>query len=539
MKHIFLSFISIFSFQFAFSQDEVFDFGKCRIRILKQSERELRLRRAADELFLTSESGRFRLHFYDSGSDALPFIDINGNSITDYIDTALVEIDEIYKQEVTDLGMSFPNLETVDIYFYSIGDLYGETTLSSNCDYPYTGKSEIHVNSLINADFLSTNGMDMIRVTLAHEFHHVLQFQKGAWMGRDCSSDSFSSYDFLFYYEMAAVFYEEAVYDRINDYYSYIKYGNGNGRTVFAEPNSPSLYSNAGNYIYGSGIFFIFIRDQYGLQKAKEVEKRILELLPDYPPTVSMAKACTDVLNVPVTEVFHNYSTAVSLTQNWKMDGRSFSEADSYPLLAKKANSISVSDVGTVSMFIPISPTGFSIYWLSYNGREYPLVFSNGNFEQFNDEGYSTAPDNMNVFVDLKRLSVEFSVQNLRNFKTIKASLIDTVSNSVYDFSAKSVYKFDGSELTSFPNPVNLSKSEVLNIPVKGSSDSPKIILQIFDITGKVLLSKTGVAFSSDLIIFEINLLKDLKPQVSSGVYFYFASSGDKVLNSGKFAVIK
>ncbi len=540
MRHIFLSFISILVFQFSAvltAQDIVADFGKCRIRIMKESERNLRLSKAKDELVLVSESGRFNLHFSDSGSDTLPFIDNNGNSITDYIDTALVEIDEIYKQEVTDLGMSFPNLETVDIYFYAIGDLYGETTLQSNCDYPYTGKSEIHVNNIISSFY--TKGMDMIRVTLAHEFHHVLQFQKGAWLGRDCNSDSFSSYDFLFYYEMSAVFYEEAVYDRINDYYSYIKFSDNSGRTVFDQPNSPGLYSNTSLYIYGAGVFFIFIRDQYGLQKAKEVEKRILELLPNYPPTVSMAKACNDVLNKPINELFHDYSIAVSLTGKYKIEGHSFSESDFYPLLSKKSNVIQVSENGFVSMNIQIEQTGFSVYWFLFNNREYPVVFSNGNFEQLNDEGIYTSHDNIKANIDFTKMQIEYSVEQLANYKMIRASLIDTSLKSIYDFSPKSVYTFFGSDLYAFPNPVELSKSEIFNIPVKSNANSPKVNVQIIDVTGNVLLNRDGITFSSDLVIFEINLKKDLKTQISSGVYFYFASSGDKIINSGKFAVIK
>jgi len=540
MKNIFTGFILFFCFQFTASlsaQETIADFGKCRIKVYNQSDRQLHLSKVADEQVLTSESGKFNFHFSETGNDALPFIDNNGNNITDYIDTILVEIDDIYKQEVTDLDLSFPNLETVDIYFYSLGNLYGETTLQSTCDYPYTGKSEIHVNSFINSFF--TKGMNMIRVTLAHEFHHVLQFQKGAWLGRDCTSDSFSSYDFLFYYEISAVFFEEAVYNNINDYYNYIKSSNNVGRTVFSEPNSPRLYSNTSDYIYGAGVFFIFIRDQYGLQKAKEFDKRILELLPNYPPTTSMAKASTDVLNKPISEVFNEYSTAVSLTGKYKIEGHSFTESNYYPLLSKKNNIIPVSGSGIVSITIPIPQTGFSVYWFSYNNKEYPVVFSNGNFEQMNDEGIQLVEDHVKANINFNTMKINYSVENITDFKTIRASLIDTSLKSVSLFSEGGVYLGSNSDLFAFPNPVILANSGTINIPVNGSSDSPKINIQIIDVGGTVLLSKNIVKFSSDLVIYEINLQNELKSKISSGVYFYFVSSNDKLLNSGKFAVIK
>lgn len=154
-------------------------------------------------------SGFFKIHYYTTGSDAVPAEDKNSNGIPDFID-AIVEASDRslqifrrmgYRDPLRDSGTDGPEF---DIYVVDLTPLnrYGETYLPPD------------VYMLIDNDFssniYSTKGADGARVTLAHELHHAVQFAY-----RFADSD-------IFFHEATSTYMEDVVYDSIDDYLQYL-----------------------------------------------------------------------------------------------------------------------------------------------------------------------------------------------------------------------------------------------------------------------------------------------------------------------------
>lgn len=167
------------------------------------------------EYIFTSASGKFSIHYYLTGSNAVPTTDNNGNTIPDYVEEAGVATDSAYHREIELLGFPdpIPANYTYAIYITNLYNVYGVTnTTSSSIPGPKT-------NIKVDNDFIGFpsntdpdgNQLGALRVTIAHEFKHAIQFAQAHWSGE---SDS--------WLEMDATLMEEVVYDQVNDYYNYI-----------------------------------------------------------------------------------------------------------------------------------------------------------------------------------------------------------------------------------------------------------------------------------------------------------------------------
>jgi len=96
-----------------------------------------------------------------------------------------------------------------------------------------------------------------VRVTLAHEFFHVVQF------GIDYN-------EFRGWMEMSAVWMEEEQYDHMNDYYSVLHYFFDHPR---ASLQSPDLFHQ-----YGSSVFPIYLSERHGRDIIRDIWLRCGDL---------------------------------------------------------------------------------------------------------------------------------------------------------------------------------------------------------------------------------------------------------------------
>ena len=202
---------------------------------------------------LLTPSGLFRVHYDTEGSDAVDPADADGNGIPDYIDLAATVLDSIWVLEVEQLGYNPPPPDNglgggdeYDVYVVDIGGSYYGFT------YPVTPSatttpSYIKIdNNFTDPNYKQTRGLDALRVTIAHEFHHAIQF--GYYAGRDGS----------WWQESTSTWMEEVAYPHIDDYLQYLTYFLG----------EPQRALNSGlpgkNHTYGSAIFSHFLDQRYG-----------------------------------------------------------------------------------------------------------------------------------------------------------------------------------------------------------------------------------------------------------------------------------
>ena len=211
-----------------------------------------------------SPSGHFRFHYDTEGPDAVGAADADGNGVPDYVDLAMTLADSAWHVQVEVLGYQEPpedggfgGGDEIDIFLTDLGRSrrYGLT-------YPITGGDSGPSYLEIDNDFENpvfgtadgvcrgysgSRGHDALRVTLAHEFFHAVQF--GYYQG----------YDGAWWQEASATWMEDVLHPGVNDYLQYV--------CIFLE--SPKRALDGGDprvdlHAYGSSIFAFFLDQRYG-----------------------------------------------------------------------------------------------------------------------------------------------------------------------------------------------------------------------------------------------------------------------------------
>ena len=233
-------------------------------------------RRPSTQHSLLTPSGHFRVHYDTAGSDAVDLADDDANGIPDYIDLAATVLDSIWVLEVEQLGYNPPPSDNglgggdeYDVYVVELGGrVYGWA-------YPgipdaTTTYSYIEIdNNFTNPDYEQTRGLDALRVTIAHEFHHAIQF------------GYYAKADGCWWQESTSTWMEEVAYPHIDDYLQYLIH-------FLGEPYRALNSGACDSYrIYGSAIFSHFLDQRYG----RELEPPIREDLKQHPPDLITLRA--------------------------------------------------------------------------------------------------------------------------------------------------------------------------------------------------------------------------------------------------------
>ena len=220
--------------------------------------------RPALEHNLLSPSGRFRVHYDTQGVNAVSPTDEDANNIPDYIDLTMAVLDSTWVLEVEQLGYNPPPSDNglgggdeYDAYVVELnGRYYGFA-------YPQTaGATTTHSYLEIDNDFTDpgykqTRGLDALRVTIAHEFHHAIQF------------GYYAKFDGSWWQESTSTWMEEVAYPHIDDYLQYLTY-------FLSEPHR-ALNSGVFRslHTYGSAIFSYFLDQRYGRALNRQIWEEV------------------------------------------------------------------------------------------------------------------------------------------------------------------------------------------------------------------------------------------------------------------------
>lgn len=221
------------------------------------------LQRPALEHEAVSPSGHFRLHYDTTGRDAVEAIDDDDNGLPDYVDLTAAVADSVWELQIDILGYNAPPSDggagggdEVDIYILDLGrqQNYGITfPISSGTAGPAFLEVDndftngIFGSTVICPGLTGTRGDDALRVTMAHEFFHVVQF--GYYQGSDGS----------WWQESSATWMEDVAYPQIDDYLQYVCAFLGvPGRAVDSGVPSADFHS------YGASVFSHFLDQRYG-----------------------------------------------------------------------------------------------------------------------------------------------------------------------------------------------------------------------------------------------------------------------------------
>lgn len=146
-----------------------------------------------------SPSGRFLVHYAVEGPDAVPTADTDGSGVPDYVENCARYLDHAWRAEIDTMGYAIPPTDgeeggspAIDCYLRDLSKAgstgsgqYGVTRPSQRLTQVeperYTSWMEID-NDFSPADrnvadqpVFATFGDEALRVTTAHELHHVIQ----------------------------------------------------------------------------------------------------------------------------------------------------------------------------------------------------------------------------------------------------------------------------------------------------------------------------------------------------------------------------
>ncbi|MDE2732995.1 MAG: DUF6055 domain-containing protein, partial [Gemmatimonadota bacterium] len=171
---------------------------------------------------------------------------------------AATVLDSTWELEVEQLGYNPPPSdnglgggEEYDVYVIDLGHGgCGFSTPIYGCAYRGSSNAVTHShleidNNFTDPSYVQTRGLDALRVTIAHEFHHAIQF--GYYADREGS----------WWQESTSTWIEEVAYPHIDDYLQYLPH--------FLSIPHRALNSNANtSHTYGSAIFSHFLDQHYG-----------------------------------------------------------------------------------------------------------------------------------------------------------------------------------------------------------------------------------------------------------------------------------
>ncbi|MGM0739777.1 MAG: MXAN_6640 family putative metalloprotease [Bacteroidota bacterium] len=260
-----------------------------------------------------SPSGRFRLVFHRDGFHAVPADDESGSGLPDYIERAAQYADFSWQRQVADIGFKDPVGDTpLTIEFRNIGSqTYGYTIRDS-------GATRIVVHNTFRNfppnDDPDGNQFGALKVTIAHEFKHAIQFATNRWQGDAGSTD---------WVEMDATMMENVVYPQVNDYYNYIQGTSG----IFGNPgrSTPVAYSHV--------TWSLFFAEHSGMSYWVDVWNHVRG-----EPLLPMIRAMQQAITADPESGIRRFRELVTRNHLWhatsgsrSVAGYGFAESDAYP----------------------------------------------------------------------------------------------------------------------------------------------------------------------------------------------------------------
>ena len=469
-------------------------------------------------------AGRFTVHYDTSGLDAATMLDgsyqpIPGSANV-YADSVAAIANRVYTAEVAELGYLAPPSDgprgggpAYDIYVENLG-FYGETIAEEPLDSKPTGGRYITYMRIDN-DFSfvrpeANKGLPGLRVTLAHEFHHMIQLGSYGYWGED-----------PFYYEITSTWMEDVVYPGVNDYLNYLKSSGGHFR------NPDKAFNTANGLIeYSRAIWGHFIAARFGSDMMRAALNNVMTVRP------------LEAIDLALHAATPNPTTFKAEFAEWVLwNYYTGSRADSstyYP-----SGAIYPEIVQLPAEFVP--PSGMLTGSVEALSARYHQVFTpvdtvvivqcNINRESAEGHSGSTFP----YSITLSSSQVDGSYEPAGNMLFISPSVSDPTNWKTLKI-VQGVASLTGiAEGTPYPNPFRPNGTSVLFIPAQAASGTLYIYSSSMDLIYSA--AQTSVVKGGKSMFTWNGHAHDDNP-AKSGIYVFVLSIPGKTI-TGKIALIR
>jgi hypothetical protein len=216
----------------------------------------------------------FCVHWVDQGLDAPSLKDSNGDGVPDYVERVLAVAEHVHHVENDQLGWREPLSDgtlggehgKTDIYLEEIGPQLFGYAAPDRGQVRREGREprRLHGYLVLDNDYEpfefphTKRGRDL-KVTLAHEYNHILQFGYDAW-------------EDTWFAESTAVWMEDQVYNGIDDYLRYVR----SWVKLWETPLTANSIKE-----YGSAVWNQWLAHHYGRAIIREAWAGSARLQPD------------------------------------------------------------------------------------------------------------------------------------------------------------------------------------------------------------------------------------------------------------------
>lgn len=239
-----------------------------------------------------------------TSTDTPPLDDVNNNGVPDWVETVASTFDDTYSQYIA-RGYNPPPVPDGFYHVYlrslSAAGNYGTTTSQGiqSTSFPYGISSFIEIDKDFQAPIYSKyQPLDSLKITAAHEFHHAIQY-------------GYNFYFDVWYAEATATWFEDELFDNVNQLYSYIPAWLKNSTLRLDVPvASNALTVGAG---YGRWLFNRFMAEKYTTTSIRTFWEKIAQT--DPPCTINNGvKSCSDIPMLPILDniLLNSFGTSLS-----------------------------------------------------------------------------------------------------------------------------------------------------------------------------------------------------------------------------------
>ena len=460
---------------------------------------------------VVTPAGFFQLHWDDSSSHAVPQEDLSGNGYPDYIDSAAVILDHVWNIQVEQMGYLPPPGEDgnpaipYQIYFtnhFNYGVTWKGDLVAANLpDTSFT--SYIEIDNDFSEYYFPTKGLDGLKVTAAHEFHHAIQF---GYSFRD---------DDVYFFEMTSTWMEEYLYPEIDDYLNYLDF--------FFEvvSNSRFDFNNNTLYPYANSIYLQMLEEQHGASIIRSVWEKIRT-----EKSLSALISTLEENNSTWFESLGEYGLWLYYTGDRAISGKYFTDALFFPEISIKSEDIIEFDAAYVDDVTIGEIANRYLEFQKVRGKIIDIqVIANDNLEN----GFRLMTPHSNS--DLYPVNTQITSDPIDSDQMVLVITNAERNGTLTTIDVNLNGSIDLTSIYPFPNPVNTKDAAIVrfqNVP-------PEAELHIFNTSGKRIARVENQGTSR---VRSWYLKNDDGHKVAGGIYMFLVQ-GDGLLKTGKFSIVR
>jgi hypothetical protein len=473
--------------------------------------------------FYFSPSGKFRFQFTREGTHAVPLDDTNGSGIPDYVELAAIYADSSYSYMVNTLGFRdfvLP-ISPYRMEFRRIG-AYGFTQVSAGTTFIVLHNDFIGFPPNDDPD---GNQLGALKVTIAHEIKHAIQYATSQWQGNTGT---------VAWIEMDATLMEEIVFDPVNDYYNYLGgcsgFGSNRSCSIFADPgvSTPIAYQHITWSLYYAEredmSFWVDVWDDIGTNPLGSIMTNVIEQ--------NLNKRSRDFDEEFTRNHLWHYASGDNT-----IAGYGFEEAAFYPTPASLVRPATVDSLFELPSLINVraaryveledisSLTGSFSVEVSFTsgtvGVGILAHLNDGRIVEYIDTGFSSTN---NGFL---RVVAPFDWNEIDEVALVFTNPRNTSQEVKYTLNAIQVPEVV-TLLNNYPNPFNSGTTIEFTLP-----GPMPVEINVYDVQGRLVRTLLNESLLAGFYTVPFNATG-----LASGVYIYTLNAGSSI-HTGKMMLIK